>query len=193
MAARLVSRSVRRNSSANVGLRTLVLAAATSVFSCSGAETAPLSAPAREGPQEAILRIGKVWEASEEENGFRSKPSPIATFHSRVRTRLTLVPGTARAEERVEYDQRFTLQDGRSANCTASQNSTINVAYGVKAGEPGIEIAWPSAHIPRKCDAPAFPLPTLEREAGRSRFVLRADQLVAVEPPTEKRVFIPVD
>jgi hypothetical protein len=171
----------------------LTLAAATLVFSCSGAEPAPPSAPAREGPQEAILRIGKVWEASEDENGFRSKPSPIATFHSRVRTRLTLVPGAARAEERVEYEQRFTLQDGRNANCTASQSSTITVAYGIKAGEPGVELAWPSAQVPRKCDVPALPLPTLERGAGRARFVLRADQLVAVEPPTEKRVFIPVD
>jgi hypothetical protein len=171
----------------------LATAAATLVLSCSGADPAPPSAPTHEGPQEAILRVGKVWEASEDENGFRSKPSPIATFHSRVRTRLTLVPDAARAEELVEYEERFTLQDGRTAHCTATRTTSIDVAYGLKAGEPGVELAWPSARIARKCDVPGFPLPTLERQAGRSRFVLRSDQLVAVEPSTEKRAFIPTD
>jgi hypothetical protein len=171
----------------------LALAAAFLVLSCSAADQAPPSAPAREGPEEAILRIGKVWQASEDEKGFRSKPSPIATFENQVRTRLTLVSGARRAEERIEYEERFTLQDGRSAHCTAAQTTTIEVAYGIKAGEPGVELAWPSARIARKCDAPGFPLPALERQAGRSRFVLRSDQLVAVDPPTEKRAFIPTD
>jgi hypothetical protein len=121
-----------------------------------------------------------------------SAPSPVATFQSDVVSRLTLAEkGPAR--ERLEYSERFSLRDGRVASCSTRIEHDAPVTYGLKGGVPAIELEWPAARLSRACDLPGFAAPVLERGAGRARFVLRADQLVGVEPPGEKRSFIPVE
>lgn len=165
--------------------------AALLVAGCGGGQ-APPPATLRESPAEGILRIGRVWQASESEKGFMSAPSPVATFQSDVVSRLTLAEkGPAR--ERLEYSERFTLRDGRVASCSTTVEHDAPVAYGLKGGVPAIELEWPAARQSRACDLSGFAPPLLERRAGRARFVLRADQLVGVEPPGEKRSFIPVE
>lgn len=157
-----------------------------------GAGQAPPPQTLRETPAESILRIGRVWQARESETGFMSAPSPIATFQNDVVSRLTLADQAA-AREKLEYADRFTLRDGRVASCDAVLEQEIAVAYGMKGGLPAIELEWPTARPERRCDLPGFTPPVLERRAGRARFVLRDDRLVGVEPPAEKRSFIPVE
>jgi hypothetical protein len=174
-------------------MRAGALALAALALSCGGSSRQPPPTPLRESPAEGILRIGRVWEARENETGFRTAPSPIATFQTQVVSRLTLGAGAAPAQASVRYDDRFTLRDGRIANCSVSFELPASLAYGLKAGMPAIELQWSAARLPRTCDLPGFSAPELEHPAGRSRFVLRDDQLVAIEPPSEKRSFIPVE
>lgn len=168
--------------------------AAAALLLTGGCGATPASPPQtlRESPAESILRIGRVWQARESETGFISAPSPIATFKSDVLSRLTLAEqGPAR--EKLEYNDRFTLRDGRVASCATTFEQEASVAYGLKGGAPAIELEWPAARPSRACDLPGFVAPVLERRPGRARFVLRDDRLVGVEPPGEKRSFIPVE
>jgi hypothetical protein len=165
--------------------------AALLIVGCGGSQAPPPVAQ-RESPAESILRIGRVWQARESETGFMSAPSPVATFKSDVLSRLTLAdrgPG----REQLEYSDRFTLRDGRVASCASTLEQEVPVAYGLKGGLPAIELEWAAAQPKRACDVPGFTPPALERRAGRARFVLRDDRLVGVEPPGEKRSFIPVE
>lgn len=165
--------------------------AALLVVACGGSQASP-PVTARESPAESILRIGRVWQARESETGFMSAPSQVATFQSDVASRLTLAEqGPAR--EKLEYSDRFSLRDGRVANCASTLEQEVSLAYGLKGGVPAIELEWAAARPPRACDLPGFVPPVLERRAGRARFVLRDDRLVGSEPPGEKRSFIPVE
>lgn len=174
-------------------MRARAVALAALALTCGGSGQQPPPTPLRESPAEGILRIGRVWEAREKETGFRTAPSPIATFQTQVVSTLTLGAGAASAPARVRYAERFTLRDGRIANCSASVELQAPIAYGLKGGMPAIELQWAAARLQRTCDLQGFSAPELEHPAGRSRFVLRDDQLVGVEPPSEKRSFIPVE
>jgi hypothetical protein len=174
-------------------MRRRLLALAVLVVGCSAAGQGPPPKALRESPAESIQRIGRLWQARADETGFRTAPSPIATFQSQVVSRLTLPSGNGPGRERIEYAEHFLLHDSRSANCSAVIEHDVSVAYGLKGGVPALELSWPAASQARTCDLAGFSAPKLERPAGRARFVLRDDQLVGVEPPGEKRAFIPTD
>jgi hypothetical protein len=185
--------SLRRPSAARGALHeaAVALCVAALLAGCGGGQ-APPPQTLRESPAEGILRIGRVWQARESETGFMSAPSPIATFQSDVVSHLTLA-AQGPAREKLEYSERFSLRDGRVANCATTLEQEVRLAYGLKGGVPAIELEWPQARPSRACDLPGFSAPVLERRAGRARFVLRDDRLVGVEPPGEKRSFIPVE
>lgn len=171
-------------------MRASLLTLALLLIACSGAPSAPPPRPLVETPRESILRIGRVWEAREETTGFRTRPSPVASFRTQSVSRLTLEPRPEREQRTII--EHFTLHDGRQASCEGSLEREVDVAYGHKGGEPALELTWASARLERRCDTPGLPLPELELPEGVARFVLRADQLVASEPPGEKRAFIPL-
>jgi hypothetical protein len=174
---------------------TCVALAAVAVLTpaCGGAPAAPLAAPVVEGPEDAILRIAKTWEARHSEKGLRSPPSPIAAFDRQLLSRVVLAPGATTSTEELSFSERFTLRDGANVTCAGSAEVPISVSYGRKAGEPALELAWPALTQPRACEPAHAGIPELERPAGRARFVLRSDQLVGVEPALEKRTFLPAD
>jgi hypothetical protein len=173
----------------------VVLAAIAGVGAnaCGGAPPAPVAAVAVEGPEDAILRIARTWEARHAEKGLRSSPSPIAAFDRQLVSRIVLAPGATTATEALTFSERFTLRDGTSVACGGSAELPVSVSYGRKAGEPALELAWPALLQPRACEPAHGGIPELERAPGRARFVLRSDQLVGVEPALEKRTFLPVD
>jgi hypothetical protein len=146
-----------------------------------------------EGPEEAIARIGTVWEARYTDKGLRSSPSPIASFDRQLLSRLELTRGQRVATESVSFEERFILRDAREVRCQGRFDIQVSVDYGARGGESALELEWPELAQPRACDTPDAPVPPFERPAGRARFVLRSDQLVGVEPALEKRVFLPVE
>lgn len=160
---------------------------------CSGAAAPPPPPPTVEGAEEAIARIGSFWEARYTDKGLRSSPSPIASFDRQLVSRLELTRGQPLATESLSFDERFNLRDAREVRCQGRFDMQVNVAYGMRGGEPALELDWPALSQPRQCDSADVPIPPFERPAGRARFVLRSDQLVGVEPALERRTFLPVE
>jgi hypothetical protein len=174
------------------GARWLAASAALAL-ACSGAAGPPPSAPSVEAPEDAILRIASFWEARYTDKGLRSSPSPIASFDRQLVSRLELTRSQTAATESLSFEERFTLRDGGEVRCNGRFDLQVSVSYGLRTGEPALQIEWPATERPRECDAPGAPIPPFERPAGRARFVLRSDQLVGVEPALEKRTFLPVE
>jgi len=160
---------------------------------CSGATGPPPGAPGVEGPEDAILRIASFWEARYTDKGLRSSPSPIASFDRQLVSRLELTHGQLTATESLSFEERFTLRDAREVHCSGRLDHQVSVSYGVRAGEPALELDWTALSNPRTCDSPDAAIPAFEKPAGRARFVLRSDQLVGIEPALEKRIFLPVE
>lgn len=160
---------------------------------CGGSPAPPPAAPVMEGPEDAIMRIAKRWEARYVDKGLRSPPSPVASFERHLVSRIELVRGEPSASETLSFSERFALRDGTTVNCGGTIELSIGVAYGRRAGEPALELSWPALARERPCEPANAAIPPLERQAGRARFALRSDQLVAVEPPLERRTFLPVD
>jgi hypothetical protein len=181
-----------RIASARLGARALLLTTVCSI-GCGGAAGPPPGPPVVEGAEEAILRISSLWEARYMDKGLRSSPSAVASFERQLVNRLELSHGQSTATESLDFQERFTLRDAREVRCAGRFNSPISVSYGMRAGEPALELAWPAFEHARECDTPGAPIPPFERPAGRARFVLRSDQLVGVEPALEKRTFLPAE
>jgi hypothetical protein len=127
------------------------------------------------------------------EKGLRSSPSPIASFERQVISRLVLLGGQPTATESVSFTERFVLRDGGEVRCSGDLTSEVSVAYGIKAGEPALELAWPGQPYRRTCEPSSPAVGDEDRPAGRARFILRSDQLVGVEPVREKRSFLPAE
>ena len=160
---------------------------------CAGGHQAPVAPPTTEGPEAAILRIAGAWEARHTEKGLRSSPSPVASFERQVVSRLVLLEGQPTATESVSFTERFVLRDGGEVRCSGELAGEVSVMFGIKAGEPAMELAWPGHPYERTCEPSSPAVGEDERPAGRARFVLRSDQLVGVEPVREKRNFLPAD
>jgi hypothetical protein len=124
---------------------------------------------------------------------LRSSPSPIASFERQVISRLVLLEGQPTATESVSFTERFVLRDGGEVRCSGDLTGEASVVYGLKAGEPALELAWPGRRYERTCEPSSPAVGEDERSAGRARFVLRSDQLVGVEPVREKRNFLPAE
>ncbi len=188
-------KSMNLRSNAAIRLRVIgsCLAAAPGLVAACGGSRADPAAVVREGPDAAILRISSIWEARQVDRGLRSAPSPVASFERQVLSRLTLVAGQSTATETLHLNERFTLREGQEVHCTGEVQTEVAVSYGIKAGEPAVELSWPELRRDRSCDVAGAPIPPLERPAGRGRFVLRSDQLVGVEPALEKRTFFPAE
>jgi hypothetical protein len=169
------------------------LLAAASALGCSGAAGPPPGPPVVEGAEEAISRISSLWEARYVDKGLRSSPSAVASFERQLVNRLELTHGQSTATESLDFQERFTLRDAREVHCAGRFDTPVSVSYGMRAGEPALELAWPAFEHERQCDTPGAPIPPFERPAGRARFVLRSDQLVGVEPALEKRTFLPAE
>lgn len=174
-------------------MRSLILVAfpvSLAATACGGEEPEARAPVAQERPEDEILRIGKTWESSLADKGFRSAPSPISMFSETVTSTLRLAPGSSTALETLAFDGAFKARDS-SFHCLARAELRVTVAYGRHTEEAAIEIRRPAAQIARNCDLPGFPEPVLDLPAVAARFALRGDRLVPFAPPTEKRTYLP--
>lgn len=167
--------------------------AASAALGCASSAPPPPTQPVSQGADDAILGIARVWESRVVDKGLRSSPSPIAAFESHVLTRIELVKDAPRARQVATYAERFGMRDGGSVECETRLEATVNVRYGRRRGEAAAEFAWAAARAARTCNAADPRIPAIEVTAGRSRFALRSDRLVGVEPALEKRTFLPLE
>ncbi len=164
------------------------LAAAPLAAACGGDEPEARAPIARETPADEVLRIGKVWTATSENRGLLSPPSPISMFD--VREQSTLDLSAAAAYEVLVVEEDVRLRSGVRLLCKTTVQRDLGLRWGRREGEAAAELRRPALSAPRVCDNPGHPEPVLQRPAGATRFVLRSDNLVAVEPATDGRVYI---
>jgi hypothetical protein len=143
-------------------------------------------------PEEEILSIGSSWEARYQDNGLRSEPSKISVFALRGLSALDLTQGQPIAHESVVLEETFKMRDGRQFGCRAEGVLQVQVRFFRKGEEPAVEVTRPDVALARHCDQPGFPEPTVSVGNNKSSYLLREEQLVAFEPPLEKRSYIPV-
>lgn len=136
-----------------------------------------------------ILRIGEQWASSHAEKAILSPPSKISLSNTIVRSQLFLDQNTAR--ERLTIQEEVTLRSGGTILCETSFEHGLRLKWGRKQGEAAIKLQRPSLSGPRACNGP-HPEPIISRPGAEALFVLRSDELIPVEPPLEKRRYIPL-
>lgn len=157
-------------------------------LACGPREAAPPPPVVQETPADEILRIGERWLATTKQRGLLSPPSPISVFAVVEESRLTLAREGAREEVLVE--EQIELREGGAIRCLTRFEHDLGLKWGRRQGEAAIELRRPAATAPRQCEGGQHPEPILQRPAGAARYVLRSDNLVAVEPPLEDRLYI---
>lgn len=146
----------------------------------------------RETPEDEILRVGTRWQATEEARGFQSPPSEVSVFDTRIQSVLVFERGKKSVVEGLTASENFELRDGTRVRCEGKVEVHSRVIYGRRHGEAAIQLERPGVRIPRRCSGGVPPDAALTVPRSVARFVLRDDQLVAVEPPLEKRVYLPI-
>jgi hypothetical protein len=127
------------------------------------------------------------------EEGFKQPPSPIALFRARITDTVRFVAGSPDAEETVLLEEDFKMRDGSERRCRTELKLRANVRFGRRRDEAAVEIRSPGGRAARECGRGPFAEAALELPARAARFGLRGDQLVAVEPATERRAFLPIE
>ncbi len=167
-----------------------LLALSASCLAACGGEAPEARAPiAKETPADEILRIGKTWTSTAKQRGLLSPPSVISVFEVREESTIELSPTEAR--ESLVVVENIRLRTGERIACETTVNHALELRWGRREGEAVVELTRPPVSTPRVCDKPGHPEPLLERPFGAARFALRSDSLVAIEPATDDRVYLP--
>jgi len=136
---------------------------------------------------EEVLRIGETWASVTPEKGILSPPSKISVFetHSTSELRLAKEGGT----EVLQIAEEIKLRTGEVVRCTTRFEHSVVVRWGRRQGEAAVEITRPQVTGPRNCDG-LHPEGPIAQSSKKALFVLRSDNLVAIEPRLDKRVYI---
>jgi hypothetical protein len=159
---------------------------------CGGDPQEVLTPVRRETPADAIRRVGEAWAASEQTKGLRSHPSPIAVYRMHTKSTVRFTAGKDWTQEHLEIDEAFEMRDGTRYVCRAEGRTRVDLVFGRRHGEPAVEMRRPATRLTRTCEPPGFPDPEVTLPETTARFKLKADQLMAFDPPVEKRVYLPV-
>jgi len=173
-------------------LAVALLASAALATACGGGAPEAEVPIAREGPAEEIFRVGKEWESQATETGFRTPPSPIATFSGTVLSRVVFSDDQRTAKETLRFEATYKMQNGREFRCTAGTEVTLPVRFADHHGEAAVEMQRPRVELVRRCVPDGFPEPRLDLPPATARFALRADRLVAFAPAAERREYLPL-
>ena len=129
--------------------------------------------------------------ATELTKSLRSFPSPIAVYRMQAKSTVRFAAGKDWTQEHLEVDEVFEMRDGTQYVCHAEARTRVDLAFGRRHGEAAVEMRRPATRLVRACNPPGFSEPELELPESRARFELKGDQLVAFDPPVEKRVYLP--
>ncbi len=154
---------------------------------CGGApkEAAPVK---RLSAADEITRIATEWMSVVPAQGLLSPPSKISTFKNSRASKIVL--GAHSATETLTIEEKLQLRTGERVSCSTQVQLELRVRYGRRGGEAAVELTRPPLTVPRSCQG-FHPEGSLNEPERSALFVLRADTLVALEPPLEKRKYLP--
>jgi hypothetical protein len=157
-------------------------------LACGGSKTTPPPAVGRETAEAEVTRIARTWTSTQVERSILSPPSPISVRRATRTSRLVF--GSDAAQETLVVSEQFDLRAGGTIRCQTNFEHAVRLRWGRKSGEAAVEITRPPLAGARSCDGPA-PDGALTEPERRALFVLGSDQLGAVEPPLDERIYRP--
>lgn len=159
------------------------------VLGCGGKGNAPPPVVAKETAEAEVLRISRAWTSTQVEKSLLSPPSIVSV---RAQTRTSRLELAAKeGTEHLVIAEQFELRTGGRIECETVFDHPVQVRWGRKSGEAAVEVTRPALQARRTCNGTA-PEDVLSEPVRTALFVLGADQLVAVEPPLEERIYRPV-
>ncbi|MCH2109207.1 MAG: hypothetical protein MK135_07755 [Polyangiaceae bacterium] len=159
------------------------------ITACSAQPKAKRPPVRRETPAEEILRIATTWSTSFEEKALLSAPSPLTFSNTRRESIITLDEKSA--TEELLVNEELGLRKGGKTQCRAGTKTALKLRWGRFKGAAAVELIRPAIQLKRSCSVPA-PENRFVEERKKVLFVLREEQLVAVKPPLENRVYQPM-
>lgn len=171
------------------GTLTALPCAVLLLAACSGKQSTPPPTVGKETAQAEVTRIGRTWTSTQVDKSLLSPPSPISVRATARTSRLELDGPEGR--ERLAIDETFELRSGGEVHCLTEFEHSVGLVWGRKGGEAAVEVTRPALSAQRRCDGTA-PEPALSEGVRRVLLVLRADQLVAVDPPLDDRIYRPI-
>jgi len=156
---------------------------------CGGKGSGPPPTVAKETAEAEVTRISHRWTSTQVDKALLSPPSPISV---RAQTRVSEITfGQGSAEERLVIEEQFELRSGATIRCRTRFEHGLVVRFGRKSGDAAVELTRPALQAGRSCDGPP-PEATLLEPERRALLVLQSDQLIAVEPALDERIYRPV-
>lgn len=142
-----------------------------------------------ESVADEVLRIGETWSSAHTEKGILSPPSKVSVFTTLVRSEITLKEHGA--SEVLVIQEEVTLRAGGTVACETRFEHPLRLKWGRRQGEAAVKLSRPAFQGPRECNG-LHPEPMISRDEVEALFVLRSDELIPIEPPLEKRKYIPL-
>ena len=166
--------------------------AITGGASCRKKEAPPPPPPQKLGPEERIMQVGKAWREMSQTEGYVNE---VDVAFIRVNDQLTLhiKPSSRTALVDVDRTELIRTPDGHEYHCKVEGAVRAAVRYEWRMEEASVSVRMPSANLPRACRERGFARPFKQIPDLVATYVLRGDQLVAVEPITLRSVLLPVD
>lgn len=155
---------------------------------CGGSSQETREPIQQETAADEVLRIGGEWISRVPDKGILSPPSEVSVFS--VVTESTIQLSEESASERLVIEENVELRNGDGAQCRTEFSHPLQLRWGRRQGEAAVELIRPALNAQRNCRG-LHPEPVLRAEPKRALFILRSDQLVAVEPPLEDRIYRP--
>jgi hypothetical protein len=165
-----------------------VLTLGLNAVGCGGGKQPDAPPIEQQTSADEILRIGTIWTATLPDQGILSPPSAISVYKNVRSSQITL--SKERATELLVIEENLQLRSGAEIKCSTAFEHSLGLRFGRRQGEPAVELVRPALSGRRECSG-VHPEGSFEEPARRALFVLRSDQLVPVEPPLEKRNYIP--
>jgi hypothetical protein len=167
----------------------LVVLGALCLVACGGKQKKPPPVVSQETAQAEVFRIAQAWTSTQVDKALLSPPSPISMRAGTRTSRLDL--GATEGHEQLTVDEQFELRQGGQVRCRTHFEHEVGLRWGRKSGEAAIEVTRPAISATRSCDGPV-PEAVLQEGVRSALFVLNADQLVAVDPPLDERIYRPI-
>lgn len=158
------------------------------VAGCGGGQKKAPPPIEKETAAQEVLRIGDVWTSVLPEKGILSPPSKISLFRSHRKSVLKI--SESRIVETLIIEEEAQVVDGPMLHCSTTFTHELGLRWGRKQGAAAVELVRPAIFGHRDCDG-IHPEGPISEPGRRALFVLRSDNLVAIEPVVDKRTYIP--
>lgn len=156
--------------------------------SCGGKKNEVKQPVEKETSAQEILRLGNLWTNVSSDKGILSPPSKISLFRIHRKSELRIAENMI--VEKLAIEEEVQLRDGPIVKCSTEFEHHVGHRWGRNNGEPAVEIVRPALSAERKCNG-VHPEGPIAEPAQRALFVLRSDNLVAIEPVVDQRTYIP--